>query len=383
MKIIPRLVTQTIKKRLENNPVVAILGSRQCGKSTTALDLLKDCPNSIYLDLEKNTDLAKLNDVWAFFNANKNKLICLDEIQLKPEIFAQIRSFVDESKINGQFLILGSASRNLIRQGSESLAGRIAFIEMTPFEFCEISSKVDYKELWLKGGYPRSILQSDLEESFSWRENYIRTFLERDIPQLGFRIPANILQRFWTMLAHTQGQLVNLSKFGTSLGVTHHTIKNYLNILEETFIIRLLSPYHANIKKRLIKSPKVFIRDTGIVHALLNIEDFNSLLSHPVYGFSYESFVIENLIRYYPKHQAFFYRTATGDEIDLLLERGEELLAFEIKASTAPTIEDGFWKSIQILKPDKVFIIAQVDSPYPYQDDIWVHNLESFLQNNN
>ncbi|MCU7835605.1 MAG: ATP-binding protein [gamma proteobacterium symbiont of Taylorina sp.] len=380
MHIINRSIDQTIKKRLQNNPVVAILGPRQCGKSTTALNLLKAYPNSIYLDLEKKTERAKLNDIWAFFNANKNKLICFDEIQLLPEIFSQMRSFVDENKFNGQFLILGSASRDLIQQGSESLAGRISFIEMTPFEFCEVSDKVSYKELWLKGGYPRSLLQGDIEESFNWRENYIRTFLERDIPQLGFRIPARVLEQFWTMLAHTQGQLINLSKLGTSLGVTHHTIKNYLSILEETFVIRLLTPYRTNLKKRLIKSPKAYIRDTGIVHALLNIEDFNSLLGHPVYGFSFESFVIENLIRHYPKHQPSFYRTATGDEIDLLLERGNELLAFEIKAATAPKVEDGFWKSIDALKPDKVFIIAQVESSYPYLGDIWVYNIEEFLR---
>ena len=232
MQKIDRKITSLINKRIDNNPVVAILGPRQCGKSTTALSILKNYPNSVYLDLEKRTDISKLNDVWAFFNANKNKLICLDEIQLMPEIFSQIRSFVDENDVNGQFLILGSASRALIRQSSESLAGRIAYIEMAPFELCEIKASINFRDAWLKGGYPKSVLQNDLEESYSWRENYIRTFLERDLPQLGFSIPAQVLNRFWTMLAHMQGQIINLSKLGGSLGVSHHTIKNYISILE-------------------------------------------------------------------------------------------------------------------------------------------------------
>ena len=379
MQKIDRKITSLINKRIDNNPVVAILGPRQCGKSTTALSILKNYPNSVYLDLEKRTDISKLNDIWAFFNANKNKLICLDEIQLIPEIFSQIRSFVDENDVNGQFLILGSASRALIRQSSESLAGRIAYIEMVPFELCEIKASINFHDAWLKGGYPKSVLQNDLEESYSWRENYIRTFLERDLPQLGFSIPAQVLNRFWTMLAHMQGQIINLSKLGGALGVSHHTIKNYISILEETFVIRSLLPYHKNIKKRLVKSPKVYIRDSGIVHALLQIEDFNSLLGNPIYGYSFEGFIIENLIRHHSSHQAFFYKTATGNEVDLVLIRAEEILAFEIKASTAPKLENGFFKSIKDINPTHSYVIAQVDSSYPYQDDIWVYNLAEYI----
>ena len=382
MHLIARDITQLIEKRLKTNPVVAILGPRQCGKSTLAKEIIKLHGNSIYLDLEKRTDRDKLNDVWAFFQVNRGRLICLDEIQLVPEIFSQIRSYVDETAQSGQFLILGSASRDLIKQSSETLAGRIAYVEMKAFALSEIKDEFQTNELWLRGGFPRSLLSDDLEESYSWRENYIKTFLERDIPQLGFRIPSQILCQLWSMCAHIQGQLVNLSKLGTSLGVTHNTVKSYLNILEETFMVRLLYPYHENIKKRLVKSPKIYIRDSGIVHALLQIGDFNELLGHPVYGFSFEGMVIENLIHHYPKHMPYFYRTAKGDELDLILVKGQEKMAFEIKASTSPRVEDGFWRAIEDIKPTQVSIIAQVDSFYPYTNDIAVYNLADYIQKN-
>jgi len=379
MQILDRVSNSLIEKRMAANPVVALLGPRQCGKSTTAKEYLKGIDNYIYLDLEKLTDLAKLNDIWAFFNANLDKVICLDEIQNKPDIFSQIRSYVDENPKNGRFLVLGSASRDLINQSSETLAGRISYIEMGPFELREVQDKYSLTDLWLKGGFPRSLLSIDLEESNNWRENYIRTFLERDLPALGFKIPSPTLSRFWQMCAHIQGQLLNASKLGTSLGVSNHTIMNYLEILEETFVIRLLRPYHKNIKKRLVKSPKVYIRDSGIVHSLLSIEEFNDLLGHPVYGFSFEGFIIENLIKLFPKHQPYFYRTAIGDELDLLLIKGTEKLAFEIKASTAPEVEDGFWKVLKDLRPTKTFIIANVDSNFTIKDGIEVVNLEYMI----
>ncbi len=246
---------------------------------------------------------------------------------------------------------------------------------MGPFELREVQEEYSIADLWLRGGFPRSLLADNLEESYSWRENYIRTFLERDLPALGFKIPSQTLNRFWQMCAHIQGQLLNASKLGTSLGVSNHTIMNYLEILEETFMIRLLRPFHENIKKRLVKSPKIYIRDSGIVHSLLSIEEFNDLLGHPVYGYSFEGFIIENLIKLFPKHQPYFYRTASGDELDLLLVKGTEKLAFEIKASTAPEIDDGFWKVLKDLEPTKTFIIANVDSNYAIKDGVEVVNL--------
>jgi uncharacterized protein len=379
MHYVHRSLFPFIKNQLKSNPVVALLGPRQCGKSTLARELLKNIPNTVFLDLEKASDLNKLNDVWSFFNANKGHLICLDEIQLKPELFRQMRSYVDEVGENQQFLVLGSASRDLIKQSSETLAGRISYIEITPFMLPEVKQIMSVDKLWLYGGFPRSCLKASIEESSIWRENYIKTFLERDLPQLGFRVPSMVLNNFWKMCAHIQGQLLNSTKLGTSLGVSSNTIKNYLHILEETFMIRLLQPYHENLKKRLVKSPKIYIRDTGIVHTLLGIENFNDLLGHPVYGFSFESLVIENLIRLYPRHTPYFYRTAKGHELDLILLKGKEKLAFEIKASTTPKVEDGFWKAIEDVQPTKTVVIARVDEPYPLHKDIMAYNILDYI----
>jgi predicted AAA+ superfamily ATPase len=371
---------QLVEKRLKTNPVVALLGPRQCGKSTIAKEFLKDIKDSVFLDLENNKDLSKLNDIWAFFDLHKGKLICLDEIQLVPEIFSQIRSYVDQEDMNGKFLILGSASRELIKQSSETLAGRISYIEMTPFRYSELLNEKDRKGSYIRGSFPRSFLAIDAESSFDWRENFIKTFLERDIPSLGFRIPSQVLNRFWTMLAHSQGQLVNKSKLASSLGVSSNTIKHYIYILEETFMVRSLKPYSENIKKRMVKSPKIYIRDSGIVHTLLGIDTANDLLGHPISGLSYEGYIIENIIDLYPKHEPYFFKTAKGDEIDLVLVKGSEKIAFEIKSSTSPKLEQGFWKSKEILMPTESYIIANVDEAYPYKNGVWVYNLEEFTK---
>ncbi len=290
-----RNIFNSIIKRLHSNPSVALLGARQVGKSTLAERIIGEFPHAIYLDLERPSDLNKLSNAEAFFQQYKDKMICLDEIQRAPELFAILRSVIDRNKNNAQFLLLGSASRDLIRQSSESLAGRISYLEITPFSRAE-SKEFDINQLWLRGGYPRSLLNADDESSFQWREDYIRTFLERDIPQLGFNVPANTLGRFWRMLAHSHGQTLNASKLADSMGVSAHTIRKYIDLLEQTFVVRALKPWSGNIKKRLIKSPKVYIRDSGLMHALLDIESMDQLFSHPVYGSSYEGFVIENIL---------------------------------------------------------------------------------------
>ena len=300
---IKRFFTEKIRERLLNIPGVIILGPRQCGKSTLAKAIISEIENAVYLDLERPSDINKLTDPEAFFSLNADKLICLDEIQRVPELFPILRSVIDENRRNGQFIILGSASPDLIRQSSETLAGRVSYFELTPFLFKEISehsSPNKLRKLWLRGGFPRSYLASDEKESFEWRLNFIRTFLERDIPQLGFRIPAKTLERFWKMCAHLHGQLLNSSKLGESLGVSHHTVRSYSDLLEQTFVLRVLRPYESNLKKRLIKSPKIFIRDTGLLHALLDIESHNELLGHPVYGASWEGFVMENILSLLP-----------------------------------------------------------------------------------
>ena len=378
---IPRHLQTSIEKRLKHNPAVALLGARQVGKSTLARHILKKHKHSIYLDLEKSSDRQKIeSNPELFLNLNKNKLICLDEIQLLPEIFQVLKSHIDENQRNSQFLLLGSASRDLIAQSSETLAGRLAYMEITPFLFSEITNTITLTNHWLKGGYPKSTLQPDLEESMNWRRDYIKTFLERDIPKLGFSIPATKLERLWKILAHSHCQLLNLSNISKALGVSHHTVRSYIDILEQTFLVKTLPPYTTNKKKRLIKTPKLYIRDTGLLHTLLNIEEMNDLLGHPVIGFSFESYVIENIISHYPKWEYSFYMDSSGNEIDLILEKGKQLIAVEIKASTSPKPGKGFWNAIEFLKPKKLFIIALVKEPFPGPKGVTITNLEHFLK---
>ncbi len=376
---IPRLVTETINTRLQNMPAVAILGPRQCGKTTLTRFIIKARDDTVYLDLERKSDLNKLRDPEAFFSLNENKLICLDEIQRVPELFSDIRSKIDRDQRNGQFLILGSASPKLIRQTSETLAGRISYLELTPFCEPEIAPKNTraMRTLWLRGGFPRSYLARDDQTSFDWRQDFIRTFLERDVPQLGFKIPAAKLERFWQMCAHVHGQLLNRSNIGKSLGVSHHTIDTYIGILEDVYLARTLRPYHATLKKRLVKTPKLYLRDTGLLHALLDIRSHNSLLGHPGYGVSWEGFAIENILAANPGWRPYFYRSASGAEIDLLLEKGTRKIALEIKASTAPTVSRGFWNALDDLQIDKAFIIAPVGENYPYKNGVDVVPLQS------
>jgi len=379
---IPRLITEGIKQKLENIPAVLILGPRQCGKSTLAKAIISEMTDAIYLDLERPSDINKLTDPEAFFSLNANKLICLDEIQRTPDLFPVLRSVIDENKRNGQFIILGSASHNLIKQSSETLAGRISHFELTPFLFKEISEDHHLNKLrkiWLRGGFPRSYLASNETESFEWRLDFIRTFLERDIPQIGFRIPAKTLERFWKMCAHLHGQILNSSKLGESLGLSHHTVRSYVDLFDQTFVLRVLRPYEPNLKKRLIKSPKIYLRDTGLLHALLGIEDHNDLLGHPVYGASWEGFIMENILSLLPDWTASFYQSSSGSEIDLILEKGKKRFAVECKVSTSPTPNRGFWNAMKDLKIKEAWIIAPVKETYPLENGVKVAPLQEFV----
>ena len=379
--IINRHLAGTVKKRLHNNPAVAILGPRQCGKTTLAGQIVKRIKKALYLDLENPGDLAKLSDPLAFFSLHNDDLVCLDEIQRAPDLFSILRSIIDERARNSQFLILGSAGPDLIRQSSESLAGRIAYLDLTPFLISELEAaqKDDMRLLWLRGGFPRSYLAEDHDISFEWRHDFIRTFLERDVGMLGFRMPPARLGRFWKMCAHIHGSPLNASKLADSLGVSSHTVRSYIDLLEHTFMLRVLLPDVPNLKKRLVKSPKIYIRDSGILHALLDIRTHDDLLSHPVLGTSFEGFAMENILASANHYEASFYRTSAGAEIDLILRRGRRTLAFELKSSSVPRVSKGFWNALEDISPDEAYVVAPVKESYPMKGDVMVSPLQEII----
>lgn len=381
-KYIVRYVETIIHQYFDIFPVVAILGPRQCGKSTLIKKMAETWGNTLFLDLQNQDDLNKLEQPTLFFSNNSTQRICLDEIQLVPELFSVLRSEVDQNRKNGRFVLLGSASRELVQKTSESLAGRIGFINLTPFMINELQDQPNFstEKYWLRGGFPESYLATNDENSNIWRENFIRTFVERDIPQLGFQIPALQLRRFLTMCAHNQGQILNSSKLGDAMGLTHPTIRRYVDLLEQTFILRTLPAYETNVKKRLIKSPKLYIRDCGLLHRLLSIDTFNALLGHPVIGNSWEGMVIENILSNVKDWSYYFYRSSNGDEIDLILEKGEKRIAIECKASTAPKLTKGFWNGLEVVKPQKSFVISPVRDVYFIKENVMVCNPIDFIK---
>jgi predicted AAA+ superfamily ATPase len=373
-----------IRKSLKDVPVTAILGPRQCGKTTVVKMLAKKRSNFLLLDMENPADIQALQDPAAFFDYYSSKTICIDEIQRKPELFPIIRYSVDKNRRNGRFIILGSASPQLIKQSSESLAGRIRHIELTPFLINEISDFENfYNRLWLRGGFPRSFLAKGDENSFEWRNDFVKTFLERDIPQLGFNIGASKMRRVWTMLAHANASILNRSKLGESLGVSHHTINSYLDILSDSFMLRVLPPYEANIKKRLVKSPKILFRDSGILHNLLGIKNYKDLRSNLNCGSSYEAFAIEQIlsdISIAGKFEPYFYRSHQGEEIDLLLDSGDELIAIECKSSSSPDIPKGLHTAVKDLNISRTFIAAPVEKEYPAADNMMVCGIQKCIE---
>lgn len=348
--MIERYAEAIIRARLGEFPAVVVLGPRQVGKTTLALNLAERLrPAALYLDLELASDRAKLGDPESYLSAHEDRLAILDEVQRVPELFQTLRGVIDQRRRKGrraaQFLLLGSASLDLLKQSSESLAGRVASVELTPIRADEISAvAAERDKLWMRGGFPDSLLASSDQASLRWRSEFIRSYLERDIPALGPRVPAETLRRFWTMLAHSQGGLWNASALAAGLGVSGQTIARYLDLLVDLLLVRRLSPWSANAGKRLVRSPKVYLRDSGIAHALLGIPNLDALLGHPVVGGSWEGFVIENLIAAAPDGtQACFYRTAVGAEVDLVLEiSATERWAVEIKRASAPSVSKGF-----------------------------------------
>ena len=372
--MIHRKILSTVEEKLTYFSAVGLLGPRQIGKTTLAQEIAAKRP-SLYLDLEDYRDLAKLEDPIPFLESQRDKLIILDEIQRAPELFNSLRSLIDQNRRlgrkYGQFLVLGSASLDLLRQSSESLAGRIDYIEMNPINCLEVPRE-NFNRLWVKGGFPHSFLAPSTKASMEWRQAFIRTYLERDIPQFGPRIPSETLRRLWTMLAHSQGTLLNKDRLAASLSVSGQTIGRYIDLLSELFLVRYLMPWHENVKKRLVKSPKVYVRDSGILHALLTIHTFEDLLSHPIVGPSWEGFVISNLLSFLPSGaESYFYRTARGAEIDLVLKLPDNrIMAIEIKRSSAPKTERGFYEACKDINPTHTYVVYDGTTQFPLKEGI-------------
>ena len=367
--MIKRRIHDKLVESIDHSPAVGLLGPRQVGKTTLALEMGATRP-SLYLDLESPTDRAKLADAGRYLAEHEDKLVILDEVHRAPEIFQILRGLIDQGrrrgKVGGRFLLLGSASVELLKQSGESLAGRISYLELTPFDATEVDGE-RMDRLWIRGGFPASFLAANDRISLDWREDFIRTYLERDIPQFGSRIPAETLRRFWTMLAHHQAGMHNAATLAQGLGVDGKTVARYLDLLVDLLLVRRLSPWHRNVGKRLVKSPKVFVRDSGLVHALLGLGNKEQLLGHPVVGPSWESFVLETLLVLAPRGtEANFYRTAAGAEIDLVLTLpGGKLWAVEIKRSSAPKLERGFHLACADLKPARRFVVYPGADRFP------------------
>ena len=384
--MLERWITQRLEKNISRNPAVALLGARQVGKSTLAKTVAKNMP-SIYLDLESPKDLAKLKDPMAFLESHNDKIIVLDEIQRAPDLFMLLRGLIDQNRQAGrkaaQFLILGPASMDLLRQSSESLAGRISYVEMTGLNVLESGdSPKDIQKLWLRGGFPESYLAQGDDMSIEWLENLIMTYLERDVPQMGFQVPAARLRRLWTMLAHLQGETVNYSKLAANLEIDGKTVTNYIDILTDLLLVRRVEPWYANVKKRLVKSPRYYVRDSGILHRLLGITDYDALLSNPILGKSWEGFVVENIHSVMPRFaETYFYRTAAGAEIDLVIKMpNAEIWAVEIKHGVAPKIGKHYSKSCDDVGATYKFIVYGGDDEFPVGNNVWMISLPRIME---
>jgi len=385
--MIKRDIYQKTLTALSRQAAVALIGPRQVGKTTLALDIARD-KDSVYLDLETREDRAKLRNPALFLTKNENSLVILDEIHRMPELFQTLRGLIDQGRRkglrSGRFLILGSASIDLLRQSGETLAGRIEYIDMAALNILETGSEdeLSLDDLWVRGGFPDSYLAKNDEDSYAWRRNFIRTYLERDVPQFGPRIPSETLERLWIMLAHSQGQLLNASSLAKSLSISAPTVSSYIDLLSDLLLVRRLPPLHANTKKRLVKSPRVYVRDSGLVHALLGIGDYNQLSGHPVFGSSWEGFVIENLLSVAPdRTKASFYRTSAGAEIDLILELpGSRKWTVEVKSGLEPKLQKGFHNALEDIKPDRSFVVYAGSDRYPVTTTTDAINLAELAQ---
>ena len=375
--MIERRVEQQVIAALNRQPAVALIGPRQVGKTTLALEMAAE-RDSLYLDLEDSNDREKLSEPALFLDQYEDKLVILDEIHRAPELFQALRGIIDrgrrKGKRTGRFLILGSASIDLLRQSGESLAGRIEYVDMQPLDITETGTAANaMNRLWIRGGFPDSYLAKSDRDSFRLRKNFIRTYLERDIAQFGPRIPAETLERLWKMLSHGQGSLLNASNLASALSLSAPTVTKYIDLLVDLLLVRRLRPFHANVGKRLVKSPKVYVRDSGLVHALLDIQNHNQLLGHPVAGTSWEGFVIENLLSVVADRSlASFYRTSAGAEVDLVLEFPgiSEIWVIEIKRALSARPKKGFYQACNDIQPHKSFVVYAGDDRYPVSEGV-------------
>lgn len=375
--MIGRHLFPAIETALADYPAVALLGARQVGKTTLARQI-GDARQAVYLDIERPSDRQKLTDPEAYLSLHHQRLVILDEVQHMPELFPVLRSLIDEGRRAGQttgrFLLLGSATGELLRQSGESQAGRVAYLELPPLQMSELPAD-QQNTLWRRGGFPNSLLASSEAKSLDWRQNLISTYLERELPSYGSRLPAQTLRRLWTMLAHHQGELLDAAKLAAALAVSGQTVARYIDLLCDLMLVRRLSAWSGNVGKRLVRSPKVYVRDSGVVHALLGLRTLDDVLGHPVAGSSWEGFVIEQLLAAAPQAQASFYRTSHGAEADLVLQlRNGQTWVIEVKRSSAPTVSKGFYLAAADVGATRKLLVAPVDSAYPMRDGIEVMN---------
>ena len=375
---------QKLLRLMQQFPAVGLLGPRQAGKTTLAFAQKALYPNALYLDLELPSAQRQLDDPEAFLMAHAQQLVILDEVQRMPELFGILRGVIDQrrrmNQPSGQFLLLGSATGVLLQQTSESLAGRVAYVELPALQafevFSTLASVADLNALWVRGGVPLSWLAASDADSMTWREVFITTYLEKDIPALGPRIPATTLRRLWTMLAHHQGELLDQAKLASALAISGQTVSRYIDLLCDLMLVRRLPAWHGNVGKRLIRSPKVYVRDSGLVHALLGLSNLDAVLGHPVAGSSWEGFVVEQLVNAAPNAQASFYRTSNGAEVDLVLTfRNQQTWVIEIKRSSAPTVSRGFHQAAVDLGAARKLLVAPVEQTYPMKEHIDVVDL--------
>jgi predicted AAA+ superfamily ATPase len=379
--MIDRISELKVGELLKGFPCVALIGPRQVGKTTLARKIQKKYTTAVYLDLELQRDYIKLDDAEMYLNQFEERLVIIDEVQRKKDLFPVLRALIDKNRIPGRFLLLGSAGPELLRNSSETLAGRIAYHELYPLVWQEVMGKYEMNDLWFRGGFPDPFLNK--KYWLDWMINFSKTYFERDLPNLGFPANSVLGERLWTMMAHFHGNLVRYAELGRSLELSIHTIKHYLSFLQNTFLIRIIQPFHSNVKKRLVKAPKVYIRDSGILHYLLGLDELEQLHGHPKKGASWEGFVLEQIANaLIPNRRMYFYRTYDGAELDLVITRGDQPVAtIEIKYGSDARLSRGNTEAVQSLKTDNNFLIIKESEDYKLSNHFRVCGLDVFLSN--